>query len=80
MAYGLSWMRRCVPYRRARGRFGLADQVGTLRPGIEANVVVWTGDPFEFSTRAEHVSSADGLHGTDPGRLLTARYRQLPPR
>ena len=46
----------------------------------EANVVVWSGDPFEFSTRAEHVF-VRGREYTEPTRedLLTGRYRQLPP-
>ena len=35
--------------------FGLDDRYGSLRPGRVANVVVWSGDPFEFGTRAEHV-------------------------
>jgi imidazolonepropionase-like amidohydrolase len=61
--------------------FGVADQVGALRPGSEANVVVWSGDPFELSTRAEHVF-VRGREYAEPTRedLLTARYRQLPPR
>ena len=35
--------------------FGVADRVGSLKAGTEANVVIWSGDPFEFSTRAEQV-------------------------
>ena len=27
--------------------FGVADQVGSLEPGKDADLVVWTGDPFE---------------------------------
>ncbi|GAC1578430.1 MAG: amidohydrolase family protein [Candidatus Elarobacter sp.] len=34
---------------------GIADRVGSLAAGKDANVVVWSGDPFEFSTRVEHV-------------------------
>jgi imidazolonepropionase-like amidohydrolase len=61
--------------------FGLQDRVGALRPGYEANVVVWSGDPFELSTRAEHVF-VRGVEHTEPTRedLLTQRYRTLPPR
>jgi imidazolonepropionase-like amidohydrolase len=61
--------------------FGVGGQVGTLRAGSEANVVVWNGDPFELTTRAEHVF-VRGREYTEPTRedLLTARYRQLPPR
>jgi imidazolonepropionase-like amidohydrolase len=60
--------------------FGVADHVGSLQAGRDANVVVWSGDPFEFSTRAEHVY----IHGqevTSPSRqdMLTQRYKTLPP-
>ena len=61
--------------------FGVADHVGSLQPGRDANVVVWSGDPFEFSTRVEHVY----IHGQDvisPSRqdMLTERYKTLPPK
>ena len=56
--------------------FGLSDRIGSLQAGRDANLVVWSGDPFEFSTRAEHVF----IHGRefkDPSRqdLLIERYR-----
>ncbi|MBI2377788.1 MAG: amidohydrolase family protein [Deltaproteobacteria bacterium] len=35
--------------------FGLADRLGTLDRGKLANLVVWTGDPFEASSAAETV-------------------------
>ncbi|MGH7567176.1 MAG: amidohydrolase family protein [Gemmatimonadota bacterium] len=35
--------------------YGLADRYGTLAPGRVADVVVWSGDPFELSSRAETV-------------------------
>lgn len=34
---------------------GLGAQYGTLEKGKRANLVVWSGDPFELSTRAERV-------------------------
>jgi hypothetical protein len=53
--------------------------VGALKPGLEGNVVVWSGDPFEFTTRAEHVF-VRGHEYTDKTRqdLLVERYRSLP--
>lgn len=56
--------------------FGLSDRVGSLQPGHDANVVIWSGDPFEFSTRVEHVF----IHGREirePSRqdLLIERYK-----
>jgi len=35
--------------------FGVADRYGSLDAGKVANVVVWSGDPFDFSTGVEHV-------------------------
>lgn len=35
--------------------FGVSDRTGSLQPGRDANLVIWSGDPFEFSTVAEHV-------------------------
>jgi imidazolonepropionase-like amidohydrolase len=35
--------------------FGFADRLGTLEPGKLADLVIWSGDPFELLTRAEHV-------------------------
>jgi imidazolonepropionase-like amidohydrolase len=59
--------------------FGVADRLGSLAPGRNANVVVWSGDPFEFATRVEHVF-VDGreLHERTRQDLLTERYRTLP--
>ncbi len=35
--------------------FGLTERYGSVSPGREANLVVWSGDPFELSTRVEHL-------------------------
>jgi imidazolonepropionase-like amidohydrolase len=58
---------------------GIADRVGSLAPGKDANVVVWSGDPFEFSTNVEHVF-VRGREYRDRSRQdqLTERYRHLP--
>jgi len=81
VAYGLAWdaALRAITLTPAEV-FGVADKVGSLQPGREANVVVWSGDPFEFSTRAETVL-VRGRPSVAPSRqdLLMARYRHLPP-
>jgi imidazolonepropionase-like amidohydrolase len=35
--------------------WGVDDRYGSIEPGKVANVVVWSGDPFEFVTRTTHV-------------------------
>ena len=56
--------------------FGLSDRIGSLQPGRDANVVVWSGDPFEFSTQVEHVLIR-GRETIEPSRqdLLIERYK-----
>lgn len=77
VAYGMSFAAalRAVTLTPAE-LFGVADRVGALTPGRDANVVVWSGDPFEFATRAEHVFIR-GRESTGPSRQdeLTQRYR-----
>jgi imidazolonepropionase-like amidohydrolase len=80
VAYGMTWddALRAVTLAPAE-IFGVADRVGSLQPGREGNVVVWSGDPFEFTTRVEHVF-VRGHEYTDKTRqdLLMERYRNLP--
>jgi len=35
--------------------FGLSERVGALEPGRDGDVVVWSGDPLDVHSRAEHV-------------------------
>lgn len=81
IAYGLPWAEglRAATLGPAE-MFGVANRVGSLQAGREANVVIWSGDPFEFSTVAEHVF-VRGREFTAPTRqdLLEQRYRTLPP-
>jgi len=59
--------------------FGIADRVGSLAPGKDANVVVWSGDPFEFSTSVEHVFvRGHEYHDRSRQDQLIERYRKLP--
>jgi len=58
----------------------VADRYGSLEAGKVANVVVWSGDPFEFSSRAERVF----IRGREIPMVsrqteLLDRYRNLPP-
>jgi len=81
VSYGMTWDQalRAVTATPAQ-IFGVADRYGSLEPGKVANVVVWTGDPFEFSTGVEHVL----IRGKEiPLRSrqteLFERYKKLPP-
>jgi imidazolonepropionase-like amidohydrolase len=80
VSYGMTWddALRAVTLAPAEF-FGAADRVGSLRPGLEGNVVVWSGDPFEFTTRAEHVF-VRGREYNEKTRqdLLIERYRNMP--
>ena len=81
VAYGLPWEQalRAVTLGPAEV-FGVADRVGALAPGRDANVVVWSGDPFEFATRAERVFvRGRELRDDTRQQQLTRRYRTLPP-
>ncbi|MBI1723348.1 MAG: amidohydrolase family protein [Gemmatimonadetes bacterium] len=61
--------------------FGLEGRYGSLQAGRVANVVVWSGDPFEFSTGAEHVFiRGSEIPLTSRQTELLERYRTLPPR
>jgi imidazolonepropionase-like amidohydrolase len=59
--------------------FGVADRIGALTPGRDANLVIWSGDPFEFSSVAEHVF-VKGREIDDRSRQdeLIDRYKTLP--
>ena len=82
VAYGMSHdaALRAVTLTPAE-MFGVADRVGSLQPGRDANVVIWSGDPFEFSTQVEHVY-IHGKASISPSRqdMLTKRYMTLPPK
>jgi imidazolonepropionase-like amidohydrolase len=56
--------------------FGVSDRIGSLQAGRDANIVVWSGDPFEFSTQVEHVFIR-GREVKEPSRqdMLTDRYK-----
>lgn len=82
VAYGMTWEQalRGVTLTPAE-TFGVGRDYGSLEAGKVANVVVWTGDPFEFSTGVEHVF----IRGKEiPLRSrqteLMERYKTLPPR
>jgi imidazolonepropionase-like amidohydrolase len=58
VATGMTWDQalRAVTLTPAEA-LGVADRYGSLEAGKVANVVVWSGDPFEFSTGVDSVHS-----------------------
>ena len=82
VATGMTWDQalRAVTLTPAE-ILGVSDRYGSLEAGKVANVVVWSGDPFEFSTGVEHVY----IRGKEiPLRSrqteLLERYKTLPPK
>lgn len=70
VAHGMAWDDALASVTLAPATlFGVQDRYGTIEPGKVANVVVWSGDPFEFATRAEHVFIR--------GRAVPEESRQL---
>jgi imidazolonepropionase-like amidohydrolase len=58
--------------------WGVADRIGSLDVGKDADVVVWSGDPFELTTGAEHVFIRGREVSQDTRqRELLKRYRDL---
>ena len=81
VAFGMKWedALRSITLTPAEA-LGVANRIGSLQPGRDANVVVWSGDPFEFATRAERVLIR-GREITAPSRQdeLMELYKTYPP-
>jgi imidazolonepropionase-like amidohydrolase len=81
VSYGMEWNAalRAITLSPAE-IFGVADRVGSLQAGKSADVVIWSGDPFEFATQPEKVF-VRGVQIVAPSRqdLLEQRYKTLPP-
>jgi imidazolonepropionase-like amidohydrolase len=77
---GMSWddALRSITLSTAEAA-GVGDRYGSLEVGKVANVVVWTGDPLEFSSRVDHLF----IRGREIPLVsrqteLLDRYRSLP--
>jgi predicted amidohydrolase YtcJ len=59
--------------------WGVADRIGSLEVGKDADVVVWSGDPFDLATSAEHVFIKGREMPKDTRQTqLLERYRRVP--
>lgn len=79
VSYGLAWDDALMAVTLAPARvWGVADRVGSLEAGKEGDVVIWSADPLELTSRAEQVF----IRGVEvPSqtrqRELFLRYRDL---
>ena len=75
---GLSWNQAFESISSAPAEaLGLGGEIGSLRPGRRADVVIWDGDPLELATGVEAVW-IDGVRQSLENRQtqLRERYRQ----
>lgn len=78
VSFGMSWDDALASVTTVPAAiYGVTDR-GTVSKGSAADVVVWSGDPFELSTKAEHVfvGGVEQSLETRQTRLLK-RYRKL---
>lgn len=79
VAYGMPYEEalRAITLYPAR-IWGVADRYGSIEPGKDADIVVWSGDPLELTTRAEYVFiRGREMPMTNRQRELAERYRNL---
>jgi imidazolonepropionase-like amidohydrolase len=77
-ATGLSWSQAFAAISSGPAEaLGLGGEIGSLRPGRRADVVVWDGDPLELATGVDGVW-IDGVRQSLENRQtrLRDRYRQ----
>jgi imidazolonepropionase-like amidohydrolase len=68
---------RAVTVNPARA-WGVADRTGSLEVGKDADVVIWSGDPFELTTAADHVFIRGREMSKDTRQTeLLKKYRSL---
>ncbi len=83
VAQGMSWegALKAITINPARA-FGMGDRFGSIEPGKEGDVVIWSGDPFEplsqpvavFVRGQQQPLTSRGLELRDRYRDLNARY------
>jgi imidazolonepropionase-like amidohydrolase len=79
--FGMSWDQGLASITLEPARaFKVDDRYGSLEPGKVANVVVWSGDPLDFNSRAEqvYIRGVEQPHASRQTELFE-RYQTLPP-
>jgi imidazolonepropionase-like amidohydrolase len=60
--------------------WGVADRVGSLESGKDADVIVWSGDPFELTTGPDHVFiKGQEMPADNRQKELLKKYRTIRP-
>ncbi|HEV8241474.1 MAG TPA: amidohydrolase family protein [Thermoanaerobaculia bacterium] len=79
VAYGMPWDAALRALTAGPAKvWGISDRYGTLEAGKDGDVVVWSGDPFELLTSAEHVFIKGAEVPADTRqRELLQRYRHV---
>jgi imidazolonepropionase-like amidohydrolase len=79
VAHGLPWEAALAALTANPARiFGQHEHGGSLEPGKDADLVVWSGDPLELSSMAEYVFiRGRQIPMVSRHTLLRDRYRQL---
>lgn len=79
VAYGMPYDAALAAITRtAAAVWDVDDRYGTLEPGRDADLVVWSGDPLELTTLVEHVFiRGEEMPKTTRQRLLFERYRDV---
>ena len=76
---GLSWDQAFAAISSLPAEaIGMADQIGSLRPGRRGDVVIWSGDPLELSSAVEAVW-IDGVQQNLENRQTRLRERYRDP-
>jgi imidazolonepropionase-like amidohydrolase len=80
VANGLPWDKGLAAITTAPAQiYGAVDQRGTLDRGAAGDLVVWSGDPLELTTRAEVVIIGGTVQSLETHQTrLRERYRNLP--
>jgi imidazolonepropionase-like amidohydrolase len=78
VAQGLAWDAALAALTNNPARiFGVSDRVGRIEVGLQADVVLWSGDPLEVTEQAEHVWLGGRAH-TMQSRQTALRDRYAP--
>jgi imidazolonepropionase-like amidohydrolase len=77
VAYGLPYEAALAAITINPARlWGIADRVGALKPGLQADLVIWSGDPLETTSYPKAVFIR-GVQQADTSRRLELRDRYM---